>query len=81
VGEVVWRQRRSDLALPRERGAPEQEAGALLWRIVCRAGLPVRYEDRSFALAINDAIVAGKSAVIAGPISFVCSSGPSISTS
>jgi len=34
VRELVLRERRPDLSLPGQRDAPEQEAGALLWRVV-----------------------------------------------
>lgn len=79
VSQLVWRQRFADLALPGQRGAPEQKAGALLWSLVAGARGLVSYAERSWASAISDAIVTGKSAVIIGPSCWVCSVGPSIS--
>jgi hypothetical protein len=70
VRERVRRKSGADLPLPRERGAPEQEARALLRRPEPSAGGARGYDERSFASAISDAMVAGKSAVINGPISF-----------
>lgn len=67
VSELVWRQHRAHLSLPGERDAPEQEAWAVVWRTMQRARAGIAYADRSLANAINDAIVAGKSAVIIGP--------------
>jgi hypothetical protein len=68
VGQMVRRQRRADPLLPCQGGAPEQKAGALLWRLEARAWSRGGYWVRSFASAISDAIVSGKSAVIIGPI-------------
>ncbi len=79
VGQLVWGQRLANLALPRQRGAPEQKAGILLWCLVARARGCVSYAERSLASAISDAMVTGKSAVIIGPSCWVCSRGPSIS--
>jgi hypothetical protein len=56
----------SNPSLPGQGDAPQQEAGALLRRLEPRPR--TRYEERSLATAINDAIVSGKSAVIIGPI-------------
>lgn len=63
----MWRQHRADLSLPRESDTPEQEAWALLGRAMERRRGGDGYAERSLASVINDAIVAGKSAVIIGP--------------
>ncbi len=77
--EVVRRERFTDQALPRQRDAPEQEAGALLWRVVNGGRGPIGYAERSLASRISALIVSGKSAVIIGPSCRASCSGPSIS--
>ncbi len=67
VGEPMWRQRRADPSLPREGDAPEEEAGTLLRRPMLGGWGRVCYAERSLASASNDAIVAGKSAMMIGP--------------
>jgi hypothetical protein len=76
VRELVGGQRLTDPPLPGEGGAPEQEAWALLGRAEPRRRRG--YDSRSFARATRECIVCAKSAVMAGPSSCVCSSGPSM---
>ena len=65
VCQLVRLQHRANPSLPRQRDAPQQQARALLRRL--EPGVRTRYDERSSAKAISDAIVSGKSAVIIGP--------------
>ena len=66
VRQLVRLQHRANPSLPRQRDAPQQQARALLGFVELGART-CRYDDRSLARAISDAIVSGKSAVIMGP--------------
>ena len=66
VSQLVRLQHRANLSLPRQRDPPQQQAGAL-FRCLEPGVWTRRYDERSLARAISDAIVSGKSAVIIGP--------------
>jgi len=66
VSQLVRLEHRPDPPLPRQRDAPQQKAGAL-FRFLEPGVWARRYDERSLARAMSDAIVSGKSAVIIGP--------------
>jgi hypothetical protein len=80
VGEAVGGERGADLALPLQRRAPEQEAGALLGRAERGLRFGAGYGVASSASSASLIIVLGIPAVMRAPIWSATGAGASIST-